>query len=123
MEEEKKSGSGFLGDCVSCHYLSAKKAIIQDVVRFVRGTQRLWKMLSIASDYLRARVLGSIFGFQGSVSPDPLLTIIISETLANGIRSSWRAAVIPLCTDPIALCIAIFIVANVPNAVLATIAF
>lgn len=72
---------------------------------------------------MSACVLGSIFGFQGSVSPGPLQTVIITETLANGIRSSWRAAVIPLCTDPIALCIALFIVANVSNSILAAIAF
>lgn len=80
-------------------------------------------MFSIASGYMSACVLGSIFGFQGSVSPGPLQTVIITETLANGIRSSWRAAVIPLCTDPIALCIALFIVANVPNSILPAIAF
>ena len=80
-------------------------------------------MFSIASGYMSACVLGSIFGFQGSVSPGPLQTVIITETLANGIRSSWRAAVIPLCTDPIALCLALFIVANVPNSILAAIAF
>ncbi|MGN1199451.1 MAG: LysE family translocator [Thermoguttaceae bacterium] len=80
-------------------------------------------MFSIASGYLSACVLGSIFGFQGSVSPGPLQTVIISETLSNGIRSSWRAAVIPLCTDPIALCVALFVVANVPNSILAAIAF
>lgn len=80
-------------------------------------------MFSIASGYVSACVLGSIFGFQGSVSPGPLQTVIITETLANGIRSSWRAAVIPLCTDPIALCIALFIVANVSNSILAAIAF
>lgn len=70
-----------------------------------------------------AVVVGAGFGFQGSVSPGPLQTLIISESLTNGFRSSWRAAFAPILTDPIALILAICVVANVPNGVVAAIAF
>ena len=80
-------------------------------------------MSTLASAYVAAGLLGAGFGFQGSVSPGPLQTIIISETLSHGVRSSWRAAVISPCSDPIALVVAIFVVSNIPDAVLAIIAF
>ena len=76
-----------------------------------------------ASAFAAAGLLGLAFGFQGSVSPGPLQTIIISETLSNGVKSSWRAAIIPPLTDPFALAVALFVVANVPNVMLAAIAF
>ena len=80
-------------------------------------------MAALMSAYIAAGLLGAGFGFQGSVSPGPLQTIIISETLSHGVKSSWRAAVIPPCSDPIALVVALFFVANIPNVALAVIAF
>jgi len=70
-----------------------------------------------------ASVLGAGLGFQGAVSPGPLQTILISETLSHGVRSGWRGAFAPVCTDPFALALALLVVANVSNVVLACIAF
>ena len=80
-------------------------------------------METLTAGYLSAIALGAVFGFQGSVSPGPLQTVIISESLTHGVRSSWRAATISLISDPIALVIAVCFVANVPNVLLAAIAF
>ena len=80
-------------------------------------------MATLTSAYVAAGLLGAGFGFQGSVSPGPLQTIIISETLSHGVKSSWRAAVISPCSDPIALVVALFLVSNIPDAALAVIAF
>ncbi len=80
-------------------------------------------MDSLTTGYITACTLGAMLGFQGSVSPGPLQAIIISETLSNGIKSSWRAAIIPAITDPFALVIALFFVSSVPNTVLAIISF
>ena len=42
-------------------------------------------MTELTAAYASAIVLGSGFGFQGSVSPGPLQTLMISETLSNGV--------------------------------------
>ncbi len=73
--------------------------------------------------YLAAAALGVGFGFQGSFSPGPLQTLLISETLSNGARSSWRAAFAPVLSDPIALTLALTVVMSVPNWTIALIAF
>ncbi|MBP5621353.1 MAG: LysE family transporter [Thermoguttaceae bacterium] len=73
--------------------------------------------------FLTAVALGVGIGFQGSVSPGPLQTLLISETLSNGVRSSWRAAFAPVMSDPIALTIALTVVMSVPNWTIALIAF
>ncbi len=70
-----------------------------------------------------ACALGAGFGFFGAVSPGPLQTIIVSETLANGAKSAWRAAFAPVCTDPFALALALFVVSNVSDGALACVAF
>ncbi len=70
-----------------------------------------------------ACALGAGFGFFGAVSPGPLQTIIVSETLANGAKSAWRAAFAPVCTDPFALALALFVVTNVSDGALACVAF
>ena len=80
-------------------------------------------MTELTAAYASAIVLGSGFGFQGSVSPGPLQTLMISETLSNGVRSSWRAAIVPLVTDPIALVVSLVIVSNISDAAIAIISF
>ena len=75
-------------------------------------------MESISTCCLSAVALGAFFGFQGSVSPGPLQTVIISESLSRGLRSSWRAATVSLVSDPFALVVAVFFVSNLPNAFL-----
>lgn len=80
-------------------------------------------MTGMLSLYLNAIGTGSMFGVNGSLSPGPLQNLLISETLSQGMRSSWRVAIVPLVTDPIALTIAVFTLATVPNWVFALIAF
>lgn len=70
-----------------------------------------------------AIAMGAGLGFFGAVSPGPLQTIIVSETLANGARSAWRAAFAPVCTDPFALALALFVVSNISGGALACVAF
>ena len=77
----------------------------------------------ISTCCLSAVALGAFFGVQGSVAPGPLQTVIISESLSRGIRSSWRAATISLVSDPFALVVAVLFVANLPNAFIAGISF
>jgi len=80
-------------------------------------------MTSMTATIAAASVLGAGLGFQGAVSPGPLQTILISETLSHGVRSGWRGAFAPVCTDPFALALALLVVSNVSNVVLACIAF
>ncbi len=79
----------------------------------VEATTALWGALA----------MGAGLGFFGAVSPGPLQTIIVSETLANGARSAWRAAFAPVCTDPWALALALFVVSNITDGALACVAF
>jgi threonine/homoserine/homoserine lactone efflux protein len=44
-------------------------------------------------------VAGLVFGLSGGVSPGPLLTLVISETLNHGIGAGIRVAAAPLITD------------------------
>ncbi|MDO5309188.1 MAG: LysE family transporter [Planctomycetia bacterium] len=80
-------------------------------------------MTSLTTAYLAAGSLATLFAFQGAVSPGPLQTVIISETLSNGLRSSWRAACISTITDPIALFVALCVVSSASSTWLACIAF
>ncbi len=80
-------------------------------------------MTELLSLYLKTMGTGTVFGFNGSISPGPLQNLLISETLSQGLRSSWRVAIIPLVTDPIALTVAVVTLAVVPNWVFAIIAF
>jgi threonine/homoserine/homoserine lactone efflux protein len=44
-------------------------------------------------------VSGMIFGLTSGISPGPLLTLVISETLKNGSSGGMKVAVAPLITD------------------------
>lgn len=46
-----------------------------------------------------ALVAGLVFGLSGGVSPGPLLTLVISETLNHGVGAGVRVAAAPLITD------------------------
>lgn len=43
---------------------------------------------------------GLLLGFYAGVSPGPLTTLLVGESLNHGRRAGWRLAIIPLCTDP-----------------------
>ncbi|MGI6401566.1 MAG: LysE family translocator [Thermoguttaceae bacterium] len=79
-------------------------------------------MDALAVGSLSAIAYGVLFGFQDSISPGPLQTLIISESLSHGMRSSWRAAIVPTVSDPVALAVAIFFVSRASDAFLAAIA-
>lgn len=80
-------------------------------------------MTSITAAIAAASVIGAGLGFQGAVSPGPLQTILISETLSHGVRSGWRGAFAPVCTDPFALALALLVVSSASDVALACIAF
>jgi threonine/homoserine/homoserine lactone efflux protein len=46
-----------------------------------------------------ALVAGLAFGLSGGVSPGPLLTLVISETINHGVGAGVRVAAAPLITD------------------------
>ena len=46
-----------------------------------------------------AVVAGLVFGLSGGISPGPLLTLVISETLNHGVGAGVRVAAAPLITD------------------------
>lgn len=47
---------------------------------------------------------GTVFGLSAGLSPGPLLTLVISETLKHGIREGVKVAIAPLISDlPIVL--------------------
>ncbi len=49
-------------------------------------------------------VSGVVFGLSGGLSPGPLLTLVISETLIHGAREGVKVSIAPLLTDlPIVL--------------------
>jgi threonine/homoserine/homoserine lactone efflux protein len=48
--------------------------------------------------------LGVVFGLSGGLSPGPLLTLVISETLKHGAKEGVKVSIAPLLTDlPIVL--------------------
>lgn len=53
-----------------------------------------WTILSI---YL---MQGLLLGIQGGVSPGPLTTLVISESLSHGRRAGMKCALAPLFSDP-----------------------
>jgi Putative threonine efflux protein len=54
---------------------------------------------------LSVALQGLLLGFQAGVSPGPLTTLLVSESLNHGRRAGWKLAIIPLCTDAPVLCI------------------
>lgn len=51
---------------------------------------------------------GLILGLSAGLSPGPLLTLMLGETLRHGVRAGLFVAVVPLCTDaPIILMVAL----------------
>lgn len=79
--------------------------------------------LPSTSLFLSALALGAGFGVNGSVSPGPMMTLLVSETLTNGIKSSWRVAIASLISDPIAIFVAILTLNAVPDWTIGLIAF
>ncbi len=55
---------------------------------------------------------GVVFGLSGGLSPGPLLTLVVSETLKHGIKEGVKVSIAPLITDPPIVIAAIFIVSR-----------
>ena len=54
--------------------------------------------------------IGIILGLSAGLAPGPLLTLVFSETLQNGIKSGIKIAVAPLITDLPIVLLAVFVV-------------
>jgi len=58
---------------------------------------------------------GVVFGLSGGLTPGPLLTLVISETLKHGVKEGIKIAIVPLLSDlPIVLC-SVYIIARLAN--------
>ena len=58
---------------------------------------------------------GVVFGLTGGLSPGPLLTLVISETLKYGSKEGIKIAVAPLLTDLPIVFATIYIISRVAN--------
>ncbi|MCF0234024.1 MAG: LysE family transporter [Thermoguttaceae bacterium] len=70
-----------------------------------------------------ALAFGASMGVQGAVSTGPLQNIIVTESLSNGFRSSWRAAFAPVLSDPVVIFLALTAFSFATNTFLGVVAF
>lgn len=49
-----------------------------------------------SSDFI---IMGAIFGFIAGISPGPLLTLVITETITHNKSEGIKIAIAPLITD------------------------
>jgi threonine/homoserine/homoserine lactone efflux protein len=60
-------------------------------------------------------IAAAIFGLSGGLSPGPLLTLVVSETLARGRSAGLAVSMSPLITDGPAIGAAIFLLNRIEN--------
>ncbi|MCW8985278.1 MAG: LysE family transporter [Thermoanaerobaculales bacterium] len=60
-------------------------------------------------------IAAAVFGLSGGLSPGPLLTLVVSETLARGRNSGLAVAMSPLITDGPAIAAAVFLLSRIEN--------
>jgi len=60
-------------------------------------------------------VAAGVFGLSGGLSPGPLLTLVVSETLARGRNAGLAVSMSPLITDGPAIAAAVFLLGRVEN--------
>lgn len=60
-------------------------------------------------------VTGTLFGLTAGISPGPLLTLVITETLRHNRREGIKVALVPILTDAPILLVTLFIFAEVAN--------
>ncbi len=58
---------------------------------------------------------GIAFGLSAGLSPGPLLTLVISETLKHGIHNGIKVAVAPLLTDLPIVAMAVFLLSHLAD--------
>jgi len=59
---------------------------------------------------------GVLLGLSAGISPGPLLTLVISETITHGIRAGIKVAAAPLITDGPIIVVSLFILSRMSNA-------
>lgn len=60
-------------------------------------------------------IAAAVFGLSGGLSPGPLLTLVVSETLARGRSAGLAVSMSPLITDGPAIGAAVFLLNRVEN--------
>jgi threonine/homoserine/homoserine lactone efflux protein len=60
-------------------------------------------------------VAAGVFGLSGGLSPGPLLTLVVAETLARGRNAGLAVAMSPLITDGPAIGAAVFLLGRIEN--------
>ena len=60
-------------------------------------------------------IAAAVFGLSGGLSPGPLLTLVVSETLARGRNAGLAVSMSPLITDGPAIAAAVFLLGRVEN--------
>lgn len=56
--------------------------------------------------------VGVVLGLSAGLSPGPLLALVVSQTLAHGVREGIKVAFVPLVTDLPVILIALFVLAR-----------
>lgn len=60
-------------------------------------------------------VSGIIFGLSGGLTPGPLLTLVIAESIRHGKGAGIKISISPLITDSPIVLLAVFIISNISN--------
>jgi len=60
-------------------------------------------------------IAAAVFGLSGGLSPGPLLTLVVSETLARGRNAGLAVAMSPLITDGPAIAVAVLLLNRIEN--------
>lgn len=60
-------------------------------------------------------ISGVVFGLTSGISPGPLLTLMISETLHHGRKAGIRVAIAPFITDAPIIAVSLFIVIKISS--------
>lgn len=72
-------------------------------------------MQSLMTSELSFLISGVIFGLSGGLTPGPLFTLVVSETLKHGTKEGIKVSMVPLFSDlPIVLS-SVFIVSRISN--------
>lgn len=67
------------------------------------------------SETITAIISGLVFGLSGGLSPGPLLTLVISETLKHGVSEGVKIAMAPLVTDLPIVAAALYLLARLSD--------
>jgi len=60
-------------------------------------------------------IAAAVFGLSGGLSPGPLLTLVVAETLARGRNAGLAVAMSPLITDGPAIAAAVLLLGRIEN--------